>query len=184
MTYSTGTALVNVHELFSRAHMEPGMHIADFGCGRTGHTVFPAAKIIGEHGVVYAVDILKDVLSIIKKRADLEAFINIQPVWADIERSGGVAIPRGSLDIVFMINILYHVENFQEPLQEAYRLLKPKGRLVIIDWSNALGYIGPQHDKKLDFDAVERCARERQFGLQDDFSLNEYLRALVLFRHD
>lgn len=184
MTYQTGTALVDARELFERAHLEPGMHVADFGSGRTGHMVFPAAKVIGEHGVVYAVDILKDVLALIKKRADMEAFLNIQPVWADIERPNGVSIPRGSLDIVFMVNILHYLQNVTNPLSEAERLLKPKGRLVVVDWISRLGQLGPTEDKKLDFDMVLNWAREREFGVQEDFTPNQYLRGLILFRHD
>lgn len=183
MTYSTGTALVDARDLFARAQVAPGMHVADFGSGRTGHMIFPAAKIIGEHGIVYAVDILKEVLGLIKKRADLEAFVNIHPVWADIERQNGISIPRGSLDIVFMVNILHNLENIFGPLSEADRLLKPKGRIVVVDWTNRLGQLGPDESKQLNFSTVLDWAREHDFGVQDDFAPNQYLRGLILFRH-
>ncbi|OGH64678.1 MAG: hypothetical protein A2821_04475 [Candidatus Magasanikbacteria bacterium RIFCSPHIGHO2_01_FULL_41_23] len=184
MTYTTGTALVDSRDLFERAHVQAGMHVADFGSGRTGHMVFPAAKIVGEHGVVYAVDILKEVLTLIKKRADMEAFVNIHPLWADIERANGVSIPRGSLDVIFMINILHHLMNMAGSLSEAERLLKPKGRIVVMDWTGRLGQLGPTEDKKLNFSAVLEWARAHEFGVQDDFMPNQYLRGLVLFRHD
>ncbi|MEK7856546.1 MAG: hypothetical protein AAB288_10680 [Acidobacteriota bacterium] len=52
--YHSGHKLINPYLLFEKARLAPNMHIADFGCGDTGHLIFPAAKIIGEDGVVYA----------------------------------------------------------------------------------------------------------------------------------
>ena len=59
--------MVDPQLLFEKAQLQPGMHIADLGCGRLGHIVFPALKFVGETGLIYAVDILKDVLEDIKQ---------------------------------------------------------------------------------------------------------------------
>ena len=70
--YHSGNQMIDVHRLFEKAQIRPSMHVADFGCGKTGHIIFPVAKIIGEMGVVYAVDILQEVLLEIKKKIQLE----------------------------------------------------------------------------------------------------------------
>ncbi len=184
MSYHTGNVLVDTKQLFNRVQLQPGMHVADFGAGRTGHIVFPAGLIIGEFGVVYAVDILKDVLEIIKKRAALEGYVNIHPVWADIDRLGGVSIPPRSLDIVFMINVLHHAADPTIPLREAQRLLKPKARILVVDWVESLVTLGPRPESMLNFAAVLQWARSEQFAVQDDFAASPYHRGLILFRHD
>ncbi len=180
---STTSVTVNVVDLFARAQLSAGMHIADFGAGRTGHIVFPAAKMIGEHGVVYAVDILPDVLAEIKKRADLASLLQIKPVWADIESPQAVAIPGQSLDAVFLVNILHTTVKPKTILTEADRLLKNKGRLIIVDWSTALGIMTPKKGEFLDFEQIISWAREQHYAIQEDFSVSNYTRGLILFKH-
>lgn len=178
------SGLLDVHDLLDRAQIAPGMHIADFGAGQTGHLVFPAAQIIGEHGIVYAVDILPDVLTEIKKRAAINSWLQIKPVWADIELENGVAIPKQTLDIVFIVNVLHNAPKMQVVLAEADRLLKDKGRLVIVDWVQKIGALGPDSAHQLDFQAIINWAREREYAVQDDFSVSAYSRGLILFKHD
>lgn len=178
------SGLLDVRDLLSRAQIAPGMHIADFGAGQTGHLVFPAAQIIGEHGIVYAVDILPDVLTEIKKRAALNSWLQIKPVWADIELENGVAIPKQTLDVVFIVNVLHNAKKMPVVLAEADRLLKNKGRLVIVDWVQKIGSLGPDPVHQLNFDLLITWAREREYAVQEDFSVSSYSRGLILFKHD
>ncbi len=183
MTYHTGNQLIDPYLIFGKVHLQQAMHVADFGAGRTGHIVFPAAKLIGEKGVVYAVDILKDVLESIKKRAQIEGFVNIHEVWADIERSNAVRIPGGTLDTVFMINVLYHFKDYVPTLEEAARLLKEKGRVAVVDWVKPLGNIGPKNNTMVDFSKLIEEARGIGFALQDDFELGPYHRCIIFYQH-
>lgn len=183
MTYHSGNELINPQTLFEKAQLRSGMHIADFGCGRTGHIIFPASLVIGERGIIYAVDILKDVLQSIHKRADLENLSNIQTVWADLERPLGVAIPEKTLDVIFMVNVLFHFKNYEATLNEAVRLLKTKSRILIVDWVNRLGGLGPKDGDMVDFNKIIFWARKAGFAVQEDFNLSRYHRSLVLFRN-
>ncbi len=178
------SGLLDVHDLLGRTQIAPGMHIADFGAGQTGHLVFPAAQIIGEHGIVYAVDILPDVLAEIKKRAASNSCLQIKPVWADIEMENGVSIPKDSLDVVFIVNVLHGAKKMNIVLAEADRVLKSKGRLVIVDWVKKVGALGPEQNDQLDFNVIISWARERAYAVQEDFSVSEYSRGLILFKHD
>lgn len=182
--YHSGNQLIDPHLLFERAHVRSGMHIADLGCGRTGHVVFPAATIIGEHGVIYAVDIMKDVLQNINKRAKMEGLVNIHTVWSDIERLGCTAIPTGSLDVAFFVNSLFHAERPDSMLDEANRLLKDKARLVVVDWKRSGLPFGPREDQLVDFDRVKKWAEARQYATQDEFDMGLYHLGLVLFKHE
>lgn len=178
------SGLLDVRDLLGRAQIAPGMHIADFGAGQTGHLVFPAAQIIGEHGIVYAVDILPDVLAEIKKRAASTSCLQIKPVWADIERENGVSIPKDSLDVVFIVNVLHSATKMNVVLAEADRVLKDKGRLVVVDWVQKVGALGPDPVDQLNFDTLISWARERAYVVQEDFSVSAYSRGLILFKHD
>lgn len=184
MTYHAGNAVIDPEMLLAKSGVRAGMHVADFGTGRTGHIIFPAARIVGTHGVLYAVDLQKDVLETIGRRAKQEAVNNLYPVWGDIQVKNGVLIPPQTLDVVFMVNILWRCPHPLAPLTEALRLLRPKGRLIIVDWVMALASVGPTETQRLDFSALIAEIRRLGLAIQEDLMISEYHRALIVYRHD
>ncbi len=184
MTYSSGSQLIDVEELFLKAKLHPGMHIADLGCGRVGHVVFPAAAFVGERGIVYAVDVLKDILAEIKKRADMECLPAVQTVWSNLEAVGHTAIPSRSLDAAFVINVLNQSDNRHAILEEAWRLLKDKARLLVVDWSKRGLPFAPPSERYVDFSDIKRWCTLHGFVVQEEFDMGPYHHGLVLFKHD
>ncbi|OHA17556.1 MAG: hypothetical protein A2836_03590 [Candidatus Taylorbacteria bacterium RIFCSPHIGHO2_01_FULL_45_63] len=122
--------------------LAPGMHVADLGAG-SGFYVLEAAKRVGDSGRVYAVDVQKDLLQKIKNRAGLEHLFNIEVIWGNVEKIGGTKLKEGSMDLVIASNILFQVEAKNDFIGEAKRILKPKGRVFLIDWSDSFGGMGP-----------------------------------------
>lgn len=184
MSYHAGNQLVDPKLIFQRAQLQPGMHVADFGCGRTGHIVFPASLQVTSNGVVYAVDILKDVLNNIQKRADLEALVNIHTIWSNLEYVGKTAIPAGSLDVVFIVNTMSQSDNRHGMLEEAKRLLKDKGRIVVVDWTKKGLSFSPADERFVDFSDIKGWARNNLFGVQEEFGVGPYHHGLVLYRNN
>ncbi len=174
--------LLDPELLFEKSHMQAGMHVADFGCGRTGHVVFPASLIVGEKGVVYAVDILKDILENIRKRAEMESLLNIHTVWSDVEQLGKTAIPDKSLDIIFLVNTLSHGKNSLMVLDEADRLLAHKGRIVVVDWYKKAPALGPKQEEFIDFFIIKSWALQKGYVVQEEFEAGKYHWGVVLFR--
>ena len=176
--------MIDPQLIFEKAQLQPGMHVADLGCGQTGHIIFPAAKIIGSHGIVYAVDILKDVLEVIKKRAALSNLLNIQPVWSDLEWVGHTAIPERSLDIIFLVNTLVQSDNRHAILEESRRLLKKKSRLVVVDWTKKGLPFGPQDARFVNFKNIKDWSRLHGFSVQEEFDAGVYHHGLVLYKNE
>ncbi len=176
--------MVDPHILFQKAHIRPGMHVADFGCGQTGHVVFPCAKELGSKGIMYAVDIVQDVLEQIQKRARAHSFLNIHTVWSDIEKVGHTAIPPSSLDVAFLVNTLVQVSERHAVLDEINRTLKDKARLVVVDWAKKGLQFGPKDEAFIDFDDVERWARQNNFVVQETFDMGRFHRGMVLYKHE
>lgn len=182
MPHHSGDQMVDPGLLFQKAQLQPGMHIADFGCGRTGHIVFPATRIIGEKGIVYAVDILKDVLEVVSKRAASTAIYNIHTVWSDIERVGATAILKNSLDVIFIVNTLIHSDNRHAILDEARRLLKDKARVVIVDWKQKGLQFSPADERFVDFDDIRQWSQMHGYVVQEEFDVGSYHHGMVLFK--
>lgn len=181
MTHS-GNQLVDPYILFEKANLSPGMHMADLGCGRIGHVVFPGAMTVGELGLVYAVDVLKDVLENIRKRAAMENLLNVQTVWADLERAGKTSIPSKNLDVAFLINVLFQSKDKLAILDEALRLLKDKARLVVVDWARDSLPFAPPKDKLVNFDEIKRWARSKGLVVQEEFSAGPYHKGIIFFK--
>lgn len=184
MRLQSENAVIDADRLLAKSGVRAGMHVADFGTGRTGHMIFPAARVTGKTGVLYAVDLDKEVLEVINRRTKHEGVNNLYPVWGDIQLKGGVLIPPQTLDVIFMVNILWRCQKPLAPLGEALRLLRPKGRMVIVDWYRTLSTIGPNSEQKFDFEALQREARRLGLAVQEDFLVNDFQRAIILYRHD
>src|SRR3989339_191035 len=181
--HTSGNQLIDPHLLFDKARIHSGMHIADLGCGRIGHVVFPGAMTVGELGLVYAVDILKDVLENIRKRAAMENLLNVQTVWADLERAGKTSIPAKNLDVAFLINVLFQSNNKLAMLDEAYRLLKDKARIVVVDWARDSLPFAPPKYKLVNFDEIKKWARGKGLVVQEEFVAGPYHKGIVFFKH-
>lgn len=153
--------------------------MADLGCGRTGHFVFPAVKTVGDKGVVYAVDIIKNVLESIKSMARSEGYDSVQTVWSDIELPGKTPIPTGSLDACFCVNVLFQLKNKTGAIKEVARLLKKGGYLVVVDWAKKLGTLGPAEESMLNPAEIKRLAEPENLKFIDQVDAGEYHFCLI-----
>ncbi|MEX0917080.1 MAG: methyltransferase domain-containing protein [Candidatus Paceibacterota bacterium] len=139
-----------------------GMTVADFGAG-PGFYTFLASDLVKDDGVVYALDIQKDLLSRIMAEAKGEGRENIKTLHADLDEEKGSTLPSSSVDVVLATNIFFQVEKRDLFLKEAYRVLKNKGRLALVDWSESFGGLGPQPQ-----DVISR-ARAEELSLRAGF---------------
>ncbi len=175
----SGLALIDPYKIFSVINLSSGMRVADMGCGRTGHFVFPASRVVGEKGIVYAIDIIKDILENIKSRVRSEGYENVQTIWSDIELPGKTPIPESSLDVCFYVNVMFLLKHRIEALQEAKRLLKTGGFLNIVDWAKKLGPLGPQPNMMASPEQILQIAENLGFELIDKTPAGEYHYSLI-----
>lgn len=175
----SGQALLDPHTIFEKLALKPGMRVADLGCGRTGHFVFPAAKLVGDTGIVYAVEIVKNILESINSRIKSEGFTNVQTVWSDIEAFGKTPIPAESIQVCFLTNVLFMVKDKLATIQEAARLLQKEGSLVITDWATNLGLLGPTREMMLDQETVKKLAADSGLIYVDSLPVGDYHFCLV-----
>ncbi|MFA6105401.1 MAG: methyltransferase domain-containing protein [Patescibacteria group bacterium] len=170
----SGGALINPEVIFEKIHLAPGMRVADLGCGRTGHFVFSASKVVGDQGVVYAVEIIKDILESIKSRCRAEGYGNVQAIWSDVESIGKTPIPEKCLDACFMVNILFLVKDKTLVLKEAARLLQKDGYAVVVDWSKKLGPLGPTPDQMVSETDLHEAAGKAGLAFQENVVVGDY----------
>jgi len=105
--------------------------------------VFPAAQMVGGTGAVFALDVQQPVLRHIERTAKSAQLFNIYPVWSDFDVYRGADIAPHSLDLVLLANNLTLSQNHGELLREMSRLVRPGGRIVVIDWKDEELPMGP-----------------------------------------
>ncbi|HVU06368.1 MAG TPA: class I SAM-dependent methyltransferase [Candidatus Paceibacterota bacterium] len=125
--------------------LSDGAIVADFGAG-SGFYAVEAGKAVAPSGTVYAVDIQRELLERLKKEAQRLGAKNIEIIAGNIEKLGGSKIREGTCDAVIASNVLFMVENRKNLILEAKRVLKPNGRLLVIDWAASFSQMGPHGD--------------------------------------
>jgi len=123
--------------------IDPGMKVADLGSGAGFYSIV-LSKAVGESGKVFAVDVQQSLLVKLKNQAVQENITNLDIVWGDIEEKNGSTLREESLDRVIIANTLFQTNHKDVVLNEAKRILKPKGMLLIVDWEDSFGGLGPQ----------------------------------------
>ncbi len=122
-------------KILKQIGLQDNMIVADLGAG-SGFYSIPAAEMT-PNGKVYAVEVQKDFLVTIKNKANDAHLTNIEPIWGDIENTGGTKLKDEIIDRVIASNILFQVTNKQKFIDEAFRILKPEGKILLIDWSDS-----------------------------------------------
>ena len=171
---------IHPEEMCDRVDLRPGMHVADLGCGRSGMLAFTAARRVGEEGIVYAVDVVPDVLEHISSQIRSRGHDNIQVIWSDIELYGKTAIPQQSLDRCFFQNVLSVLSAEDQALAEAARLLRPGGSLVVVDWVRPIGAGSTIPSRLVLPSDVDRHAQQLGLLQGERFSLGGYHYGYIL----
>jgi len=157
---------VNPDNVLSKLGLRDFMKAVDFGCG-SGSWVLPLAKILDE-GSVFAVDVQEEPLSALAGKAKHEGLQNITTITADLEEKIP-DIKDDSLDLVIIANTLFQLENKIAVLNEAKRVLKNGGKLLLVDWKIAVS-LGPKQGRISKLDAL---ALVKQAGFTSEKDLEQ-----------
>ncbi|HEU4677818.1 MAG TPA: methyltransferase domain-containing protein [Candidatus Paceibacterota bacterium] len=147
----------------SHFHLREGDSVADFGAG-SGHYMEPLSALVGRTGSVYLCDIQKNLVDSLGARARERRLSNTHPMWADVETKGGVRLRDEALDAVLISNLLFQLHDREAGLREAARVLRKGGKLIVVDWTDSFGGLGPHPDH------VVREADAKALGEKTGFS--------------
>ena len=104
--------------------------LVDFGCGY-GTFTLAAAKLVS--GTVHALDIEPEMIEIVRAKCRQEGLANVRTEVRDFVGSGS-GLAESSADAALLFNILHH-EDPVGLMGEAWRILRPGGRLAVIHWN-------------------------------------------------
>jgi len=115
----------NPQRLLKAAGLKPGQKVLEVGCG-PGFFTIPAAKIVGEEGFVYAVDVHPLAIERVKEKIERVKIKNITPILANASDTG---LPDRSIDLAFLFGLQYIAGGLGNVIAEIQRTLKDGGVL-------------------------------------------------------
>jgi predicted methyltransferase len=132
-------------ELVAALGLTPGTWVADLGAG-TGYFARYLATAVGPAGVVFAVETEPNMVQHLRERAEKERTPNLIPVLASFDDA---RLPPGAIDLVLIVDTFHHIDQRLAYLERLARVLKPGGRVAIIDWRKENLPVGPPPDHKI-----------------------------------
>jgi ubiquinone/menaquinone biosynthesis C-methylase UbiE len=149
--------------------LKEGMRVADFGAG-TGFYSKAISSRVGHSGKVYAIEVQKDLVK--KFEADIKrlGINNIECIWGDIERYGGTKLADDSVDVVIISNVLFQVEDKIGIIDEAKRVLRKGGKVLLIDWNDSYKGIGSSSKNIMSESKSRELFEKKGFRFEENIS--------------
>lgn len=168
--------LLQINWILENLEIKPGETVMDAGCGG-GYMSLLFAELTGAQGEVIALDRFSTAA------ADLftdSSFDNIRQIVSDITTT--TPIQSGSVDLLYLSNV-YHIFSGEQRLSfksEARRLLKPDGRLAIVEIDKKPMPFGPQQSYRV---SPEELVRDINLKAAGDCRAGEHF-FMQVFRKD
>ena len=133
--------------------LQPGQTIVDLGCGN-GFWTLPMAKLVadgaaddnrwltrratepltpgdGVNGLVIAVDIQPQMLTLLRQNADAANVRNIAPVLGEVDDP---RLPADSVDLVLMVDVYHEFSHPESMLASIRQSLQPEGVVALLEY--------------------------------------------------
>ena len=130
--------------------------VLEVGCG-PGFFTIPAAKIVGDNGFVYAIDINPFAIKKVDKKLLREDIKNVKTMLVDVTES---TLEDKSITIAFFFGVIHSLMDvLDETINEMHRILEDQGTMVIQkSWKSTKDLIKKITEKGL-FDFIEEKKR-------------------------
>ena len=141
--------LIDIEKFFQDLDLQKGISFLDVASGRGAYSL-AVSDIIGPQGNVFAVDLWAEGIEMLKAAAQERGFENITAFVSDVGRR--IPVEDQSIDVCLIATALHDfVEDRIDRgvLDEVGRVIKPAGRLAIMEFKKIDGPPGPPIDIRL-----------------------------------
>jgi ubiquinone/menaquinone biosynthesis C-methylase UbiE len=139
----SSVGLVDTRRVLRELKLKKGMNLLDMACGR-GEYSLAASKIVGNNGMVYAIDLWEEGIADLLKQVSDRKIKNIDARVADLREK--IPLKDSCVDLCLMATVLHDLvetAGASQALNEAARVLRPEGILAVIEFKKMEGPPGP-----------------------------------------
>jgi ubiquinone/menaquinone biosynthesis C-methylase UbiE len=129
----------NPEAILAEIGLKAGDTFVDIGCGG-GFFTLPATRIAGKSGRVYGIDVSTEAINELRELAHREGLGNLE---LTVGKAEDVVLCEQCADIAFLGIVLHDFADPLQVLENARKMLSPKGRLINLDWKKAPTPVGP-----------------------------------------
>lgn len=171
-----------------KLNLQPGMRVADLGCG-PGYYSFKFADIVGPEGKVYAIETNPMHLTFLKDHIETYDVKNVEVVEGEFEGIG-LNTDEVEVDVVYLCSLYHNIyaafTNYERDrfVQSIRDVLTEKGKLVIVDNDLVYDETIPYHGPYISKDLLAAHLHYYGFNLVDSYQFTPQRFVLVFEKTD
>lgn len=127
---------LNTDEILSMLNLKSDYLVADLGCG-SGVFSIPLSFLVK---YVYAIDVELKMIEFVNQKILKQKIKNIKTL---LSNSTLIPLENDFLDLMLTVNTLHEFKNLNITLKEIYRVLKPGGKIALVDFKKKKEGFGP-----------------------------------------
>jgi ubiquinone/menaquinone biosynthesis C-methylase UbiE len=166
--------LIDAEKLFAALDLETDTVFLDLACGRGDYTL-EAAEYVTSDGVIYAVDLWEEGIAALRSEANARGLDYVRPQVADV--SERIPVEDRAVDVCLIASALHDFVReggHDAAIRELVRVLRPGGRLAVIEFKKVAGTPGPPVEVRLAPEEVKALLRGQGFDLTETIEVGPY----------
>jgi len=164
---------LNPKNLLIKAGFKENMILCDIGSG-TGVFTFPATEI--SNNDIYALEVSDSMIELLKKRMIERNISNLRIKKVD---SSILPLDNNKCDMAIMVTVLHELDNKELMIDEIRRILKQKGKLIIVEFHKRKTPMGPPVEHRISEEYVEEIVNSKGLNTIDKYSLGDNFYCVV-----
>ena len=152
-----------------------GATVADVGAGAGYHSIRLAQRV-GPTGVVLASDLQPEMLQMLQRNARQARVTNIKSVRAT---QLDTKLPQGAVDLILMVDVYHECSDPEITLKGLFSALKPKGRLVLVEFRGEDENVPIKPEHKMTLKQVRREVEPRGFTFKESLEFLPWQHVII-----
>jgi ubiquinone/menaquinone biosynthesis C-methylase UbiE len=157
-----------------------GATVADVGAGAGYHSI-RLARRVGANGTVYATDVQPEMLRMLRDNARAARVTNIKPVRCTQADTG---LPESAVDLVLMVDVYHECSDPEATLQGLHAALKPRGRLVLVEFRGEDPEVPIKPEHKMTLEQVRREVEPQGYTFKESLEFLPWQHVIIFEKPD